>query len=736
MDVTAADADFLELFDDLDSIGCDETSWLAGVGLESAGGPGRIDTDAAQFFLPISTDGGVVIKTEEGLCGQDLRGNLWPCAEGMAFAAPTKPTFNSSSSSSSSKLVSPTKTSIAPPMIHKKMDDDLSLMTTAGQRLVRNGLTEFSPWIGCFDGGSDDENEEDEGDEEGNTVGRKRRRVKNKPPNPDAELIAAATEENFKLLNIDPESKEGKRQRRRIRNRLSAQFHRERKKNYITHLEGLVKERDIKLQEAAGFIDQLIAENTELRSVGEGAPASCHGSIANYSSAGSTTTASLSDDAADDGSVNLTTPPSSPAPSLSPDFTGTARTAIAAKATRSTTSVMRSGVSMLSVFFMLGITLFGPPGSKDTAPRGTPSHPAADSPTSAMSFFDTPLPLLLPTPRGPQERLESSPPTPHGRVLLSGREPTKMVSAERGAAGLVPSPVYAPTAVGLTQSMWKYQTQVADLYPPVAHFQSPFSGGTYEHEGALGNSSEPQRIRRHLRARGDQPASINGTRAAAPKASGPPPGVSAGGGRRPTQEGVDPAATAVADDLRLEVGRSLVPTALLPMQSTSSSSTSSSSTAISEAAAPFVSRIVLTQGRALLDPAMVMNSMQPPAPDHHHASTVVSTWFGTGGAPDRAAGAAAGAPKPPVVTVTGSAGAGAGNMLMMLLPASAVRWGKIWGESSEATMEAMLNGMNFGAYNSTTMGGDASAENEGMWVEIGCSIFKAQLVRNVTLSST
>lgn len=309
-----------------------------------------------------------------------------------------------------------------------------------------------------------------------------------------------------------------------------------------------------------------------------------------------------------------------------------------------------------------------------------------------------------------------------------------MVSAERGAAGLVPSPVYAPTAVGLTQSMWKYQTQVADLYPPMAHFQPPFSGGAFDHEGTLGNSSEPQRIRRHLRARGDQPVSINGTRAAAPKASVSPPGVGVGSTSRPTgvtAEG-DPAVTAAADDPRLEVGRSLVSTALLPMQSASSSSPS---TSISEATAPSVSRIVLTQGRALLDPAMVMNSMQPPAPDHHHTSTVVSTWFGTGGAPGRAAGAAAGAPKPPVVTVTGSAGAGAGNMLMMLLPASAVRWGKIWGESSEATMEAMLNGMNFGVDNSTTTGGDANTENEGMWVEIGCSIFKAQLVRNVTLSS-
>lgn len=40
------------------------------------------------------------------------------------------------------------------------------------------------------------------------------------------------------------ETKEDKKQRRLIRNRMSAQLHRERKKAYVDHLEGLVKERD------------------------------------------------------------------------------------------------------------------------------------------------------------------------------------------------------------------------------------------------------------------------------------------------------------------------------------------------------------------------------------------------------------------------------------------------------------------------------------------------------------
>jgi hypothetical protein len=80
------------------------------------------------------------------------------------------------------------------------------------------------------------------------------------------------------------------------------------------------------------------------------------------------------------------------------------------------------------------------------------------------------------------------------------------------------------------------------------------------------------------------------------------------------------------------------------------------------------------------------------------------------------------------------------NVLVMLLPASKVRWGKNWGRSSEGTMEAMLNGLNFTDYsnNDDKSGGEIPSDNpvqDDMWVEIGCSVFRAHLVRNVTLTS-
>jgi hypothetical protein len=64
------------------------------------------------------------------------------------------------------------------------------------------------------------------------------------------------------------------------------------------------------------------------------------------------------------------------------------------------------------------------------------------------------------------------------------------------------------------------------------------------------------------------------------------------------------------------------------------------------------------------------------------------------------------------------------NMLLMLLPANQVRWGK--SVSDSLSMEALLSNSNF------TLDGDAAPADD-MWVEIGCAVFKAQLVKNVTL---
>ena len=64
-----------------------------------------------------------------------------------------------------------------------------------------------------------------------NSTGTKKRKISSN--NANALLIAEATAETLESLNIDPESKEGKKTKRRIRNRMSAQHHRDRKNQYI-----------------------------------------------------------------------------------------------------------------------------------------------------------------------------------------------------------------------------------------------------------------------------------------------------------------------------------------------------------------------------------------------------------------------------------------------------------------------------------------------------------------------
>jgi hypothetical protein len=135
-----------------------------------------------------------------------------------------------------------------------------------------------------------------------------------------------------------------------------------------------------------------------------------------------------------------------------------------------------------------------------------------------------------------------------------------------------------------------------------------------------------------------------------------------------------------------------------------------------------MSRVVLTRGRALLDPALVVGPPVGAGRDRPAAATAVSTWVGSGGG---------GGPGGPLGVGVGAAGTN--NMLLMLLPASAVRWGKVWSESTEGTMEALLNNMKLD--NSTGAADGSGGDHEGIWVEIGCSVVRAQLVRNVTLAA-
>lgn len=83
--------------------------------------------------------------------------------------------------------------------------------------------------------------------------------------NPDAEAIARTTDETLRTMDVDPNSKEGKRKRRQIRNRLSAQFHRDRKNSHISELETALAEKETFIKQLQHQVLQLEEENKRLR---------------------------------------------------------------------------------------------------------------------------------------------------------------------------------------------------------------------------------------------------------------------------------------------------------------------------------------------------------------------------------------------------------------------------------------------------------------------------------------
>ena len=643
---------------------------------------------------------------------------------------------------------------------------------------LMEGLTEFIPWTG-FDYSSDGEFDEDEADDVtsgGAATKKKRKRTSQKQPSSDADLIATATEENLRKLGIDPDSNEGKKQRRKIRNRLSAQLHRERKKGYISYLEGLVKERDVKLSTVSIDMSRILSENGCLRLKLEMASDKRDQNMDYSSGTGQTD----SDTGEDSDTVSIS---SETATATTATSTSTSTSAFAPKrsykiGSRFKGSKIGSAFSVFSAVLMISITIFGPYIQNMNTilqyePDGSPllisiaeSHDVimpsfvnSDSPDSdELLTLDldsqnkqliprTSRRKLLSTSTSDYETPEQSDGTRPVTPLddLEGGDATSMIPMVSSVSNRL---IFSSKNSALlpkshqAQALWQFQDHITDLYPPFEKYYSPNteSSGNY----TTGKIEVHVNERKHLRRRVANNTSI------------------------PVEDESMTSDHMASDMIRKvqessnDMGKNLVSVhSLMSTEQSPSTDTAhgprpgprqshpSIELAADASTKPHtsVSRILLTQGRALLDPSLVMRPSVPqrakstvvPAPKEDTVKDALlktlSTWTG-GRSSD----------EPPVVRVGVSPvdpQSSAGNMLVMLLPASAVRWGKNWGDSSEGTMEAMLKGLNFtdGAYGAhgRNMGGDSGSgsgeSDEGMWVEIGCSVFRAQLVRNVTLSS-
>jgi bZIP transcription factor len=550
----------------------------------------------------------------------------------------------------------------------------------------------------------------------------------------DAALIAAATAENLRKHNLDPNSQEGKAMKRKVRNRMSAALHRERKKAYIDELEGIIDEKDSQIEALTRELEAVKAENNFLRSKHQlpgDIYSAVHVSIATdvesplSSKLHSAATSDVGDDS-DQYSSDTASVGTGPRTGIEARASTGRKAGGSSSGSGNTGSdtggglirFMKTGITFLSVIAMVSINLLQSPGGIKLSSMGG-EHFVSKSANAAK---------MLPMP-GVESGAHNESPFPvvqkfgRGRVLLSTEDADPLVVFDQEED-------YGPNAVPIrdpilsTQSaLWKYQDRVVTLFPRGTS-RATDPGLARANVSVVNNGPGP---RRKFLRQGSQ-----------------------------AQGGAEYAHLKPERHERSEVvGREIVPVmstqkALVPAMAGQATSDGSGSTSGSLGGDPTIvrsmSRVLMTHGQAHLDPALTIGSATVDMSDKrggHRATspraadapagtlssslqsvvTGISTWM-------------APAPKPPIVfddasmhtTPAGS------NMLLMLLPASSVHWG------ANSSMETILNGLNLttnGEYVNSDgagngFGWDASAMSS-MYVEIGCSVFRAQLVRNVTM---
>lgn len=511
----------------------------------------------------------------------------------------------------------------------------------------------------------------------------------------DTALIAQTTTENLKTLGIDPESKEGKKQRRKIRNRMSAQLHRERKKEYIDTLEAQIQGRDAIINRLQSQVKLLVEENETFRKRMNLPPGnlvfppytSTSSSCAGTSSA-SVSESSDTDDASISAHDNDTNDTSSPSPSSghAPNIS-----------------------TLFSVFIMFGMTFWNAP---------TPVNNIHTGMGESISRFSD-RQLFLPS---PQERHhiasndEVSARVFHGRRRLSVSSGNRDESEEEEEEGggdsstfktgpLISLPNLNTNFVDKNQ-LWSYQNddRIAQLYPLEVSRRPTLQTG----DPTLKTSGRPSsgHLRKRMFATND---STN-------------------------TDGIDSSSEDI-DHLEKKLNQ---------YTTTSTSSVSA------------FSRIVLTSGKALLDPRMATNQngnvkasvRVDDNDDGDNSKSIVPITSHTRGSfssyvinhireDDENVD-----PKTRQLALkeTTAVEAKSGEpMLMMLLPASVVQWGTRWSNDvshdGKNSFKNFMRNHNINGSDSNAYDGDDedTGEMEDYFIEIGCNVFKAQLVKNVTM---
>ena len=577
--------------------------------------------------------------------------------------------------------------------------------------------------------------DDDDDDQSVDDMNRKRKRARQS--NPDADIIAEATERNLKMLNLDPFSKEGKRQRRKIRNRMSAQLHRERKKAYIDTLEGMVRERNARIIQLHSNLKAAMLENQYLRgqlgmlypgvSEVENTTASSIFDTAEnmtkhaaqqcedvaitgrtYENSSCSCTQSSDEEDDEEGFTSESTAPSSPSSRSS------------SSAARHNSLHTSSGFQLFSLVILFGyFSLFSRSPSPTTNLLGD-KRMDFDGNNIDTTFGSPFLQLEPPISTSFQGKegygvgrvLMTSPST---MINRAAEDEEYLVSLLRVTPKLpYPLPLPAPTR-SVSSALWTYQDHVLQLFPSL---NATLAKGNEKGKKASTDTRSKTR-NSNLRTRID-----------------------------PVR--VRDAGNAFEDSE--EEYRSM--TSLVVAQPPANSWRKSSLSASLDDST--TSHILMTNGHALLDSSLIPYPISS-SPEQDSTRTKYETnsgplHFSTTGVNPTAVSPWSWLPSPtgnhadlsnreetvrPVVRSSSndySSTSVPAPIMVMLLPASSVRWGKTWMEGSPLPVEMLMKNWE----------GRATAETEAehginnsttLWVEIRCSVFSAEIVRNVTLPS-